>query len=70
MRNDENSPDLDHKTGESPVFDPSGVFDVKVPKYRRHKKIYARVVLNGREIHLGLYGSPESKSAYERTVAE
>ena len=70
MHNDENSPDIAPKTGDSPVFDPKGAFDVKVPKYRRHKKIYARVVLNGREIHLGLYGSPESVAAYERTVAE
>jgi integrase len=46
------------------------IFDVKVPKYRRHKKIYARVVLNGREIHLGPYGSPESKANYERVVSE
>ncbi len=43
---------------------------MKVPKYRRHKKIYARVVLSGREIYLGLYGSPESKEAYERVVAQ
>ena len=43
---------------------------MKVPKYRRHKKIYARVVLNGREIHLGPYGSPESKANYERVVSE
>lgn len=43
---------------------------MKVPKYRRHKKIYARVVLNGREIHLGLYGSAESKANYERVVSE
>ncbi|MBI1321674.1 hypothetical protein GC170_00585 [bacterium] len=43
---------------------------MKFPKYRRHKKIYARVVLNGREIHLGLYDSPESKANYERVVSE
>jgi len=34
---------------------------VRVPKYLRHKIKYARVILNGREIHLGLYGSPESR---------
>ena len=56
--------------GESPVFDSMEVFGVRVPKYRRHKKIYARVVLNGREIHLGLYGSPESKANYERVISE
>ncbi len=58
------------KSGESPVFDSMEVFGVRVPKYRRHKKIYARVVLNGREIHLGLYGSPESKANYERVISE
>lgn len=58
------------KTGDSPVSDSMEIFDVKVPKYRRHKKIYARVVLNGREIHLGPYGSPESKANYERVVSE
>lgn len=61
---------LDSKSGESPDFNTSEVFGVKVPKYRRHKKIYARVVLNGREIHLGRYGSPESKANYERVVSK
>jgi integrase len=63
-------PNLDSKTGESPVFNSREVFGVKVPKYRRHKKNYARVVLNGREVHLGVYGSPESKANYERVVSE
>jgi integrase len=59
------------KFGESPSLSiPSEVFDVRVPKYLRHKKIYARVILGGREIHLGLYGSPESKASYERVVSE
>ena len=43
---------------------------MRVPKYLRHKSKYARVILNGREVHLGLYGSPESKENYERVVAE
>lgn len=43
---------------------------MKVPKYLRHKQNYARVILNGREIHLGLYGSPESRAAYEREIAQ
>lgn len=60
----------DPKTGESPVSASLEVFDVKVPKYRRHKKKYARVVLNGREVHLGVYGTPESRAAYERVVSE
>lgn len=58
------------KSGDSPVSSLAESIGVKVPKYRRHKKIYARVVLNGREIHLGLYGSPESKAAYEREIAQ
>jgi hypothetical protein len=59
------------KFGESPSStNPAEVFDVRVPKYLRHKIKYARVILNGREIHLGLYGSPESKAAYERVVSE
>ena len=43
---------------------------MRVPKYLRHKKNYARVILNGREVHLGVYGSPESKANYERVVSE
>ena len=59
------------KFGDSPNLpNPDEVFDVKVPKYLKHKENYARVILNGREIHLGVYGSPESRAAYERAVAE
>ena len=59
------------KFGESPSsHNPAEVFDVRVPKYLRHKDKYARVILNGREIHLGLYGSPESKANYERVISE
>lgn len=43
---------------------------MRVPRYLRHKRKYARVILNGREIHLGAYGSPESKEAYERILAQ
>ena len=43
---------------------------MRVPKYLRHKKNYARVILNGREVHLGLYGSPESKANFELVVSE
>jgi hypothetical protein len=43
---------------------------MRVPSYLRHKDKYARVILNGREIHLGLYGSPESKEAYQRVVGQ
>ncbi|MFM7591482.1 MAG: hypothetical protein ACKO85_06765, partial [Isosphaeraceae bacterium] len=54
-------PSLGPKTGESPVFNSREVFHVKVPKYRRHKKNYARVLLNDRKVHHGVYGSTESK---------
>ena len=39
------------------------------PKYAKMGK-YAVVYLNGKKIYLGLYGSPESKVAYSRLVAE
>ena len=41
----------------------------KPPKYSKLKK-YAVVYLNGKIHYLGLYGSPESKTAYARLVAE
>jgi integrase len=43
------------------------------PKYCKvkvKKKLYAAVYLNGKTIYLGRYGSPESKTAYTRLVAE
>ena len=43
------------------------------PKYCKlkiGKKTYAVVYLNGKTINLGSYGSPESKIAYTRFVAE
>ena len=71
MQNDKDSPKSGSKFGDSPnPPDLKAVFDVKVPKYLKHKEVYARVILNGREIHLGVYGSPESVAAYERTIAE
>jgi len=70
MRTARFSPDSVFETGESPVSSKTEIRSVKIPKYRRHKKIYARVVLSGREIYLGIYGSSESKEAYERIVAE
>jgi len=44
----------------------------RVPKYRRYGQNgqYAKVVIQGREIHLGAYDSIESKAAYDRIVAE
>jgi len=41
----------------------------KPPKYSKLKN-YAVVYLNGKIHYLGLYGSPESKTAYARLVAE
>ena len=67
---DENSLYAARKSGDSPVSKLAESIGMKVPKYRRHKKNYARVVLNGREIHLGVYGSPESKVMYEREIAQ
>jgi hypothetical protein len=41
----------------------------KPPKYCKMGK-YALVYHQGRKIYLGLYGSPESKAAYSRLLAE
>jgi integrase len=41
-----------------------------LPQYLRHKGKYARVIFNGREVHLGLYDSPESRMKYDQVVAE
>ena len=43
----------------------------KVPSYCRHKaRDLAYVTIDGREIYLGRYGSPESKEKYARIIAE
>lgn len=43
----------------------------ELPSYRLHKpKGLAVVRLNGRDIYLGRYGSSESRTAYERVIAE
>lgn len=43
----------------------------EIPSYRLHKpKGLAVVRLNGRDIYLGKYGSPESKASYDRVIAE
>ena len=39
------------------------------PKYSKMGK-YAVVYLHGKKIYLGLHGSPESKIAYARLIAE
>jgi integrase len=43
----------------------------KLPSYCRHKASgQAVVTLDGRDVYLGPYGSPESKDAYDKAVAE
>jgi len=43
----------------------------RTPKYRLHKPSGLTVVrINGRDIYLGPYGSPESQAEYRRLVAE
>ena len=41
-----------------------------LPSYCRYAKHYARVRIDGRNIHLGKYGSPESKAKYKRLIAQ
>ena len=41
------------------------------PAYRLHKSSgRARVIVAGRQIYLGPYGSPESREKYARLIAE
>jgi hypothetical protein len=43
----------------------------RVPKYRRYRpKNLAVVRLDGRDVYLGPYDSPESHEKYRRVVAE
>jgi hypothetical protein len=43
----------------------------KLPSYCRHKASgQAVVTLDGRDVYLGSFGSPESKDAYDKAVAE
>ena len=43
----------------------------RIPSYRRHKPSdQARVIISGRHIYLGKYGSPESWEKYHRIVAD
>ncbi len=42
----------------------------RIPKYRRHSSGQARVTVNRKDFLLGPYGSPESREAYRRIVAE
>ena len=43
----------------------------RVPKYRLHKTTgLAKVRLSGRDVYLGQYGTPESRTKYRKVVAE
>src|SRR5690554_2019890 len=43
----------------------------RIPSYRLHKPSGRAVVtLGGRDIYLGLHGTPESRAEYDRLVAE
>ncbi|HBE67302.1 MAG TPA: integrase [Planctomycetaceae bacterium] len=43
---------------------------MRVPSYRKHSSGQARVTINGKDHLLGKYGTPESKQAYGRLIAE
>ena len=43
---------------------------MRLPSYRRHSSGQARVAINGKDHLLGPFGSPESKEAYGRLIAE
>ncbi|MDB5350168.1 MAG: site-specific tyrosine recombinase XerC [Planctomycetota bacterium] len=43
----------------------------RTPSYRRHKASgQAVVTLNGRDVYLGIHGTPESRAEYDRRIAE
>ena len=43
---------------------------MRVPSYRKHSSGQARVTFNGKDYLQGPYGSPASKEAYGRLIAE
>lgn len=43
---------------------------MRIPSYRKHASGQARVTLNGKDYLLGPNGSPQSKEAYGRLIAE
>ncbi len=43
---------------------------MRIPSYRKHSSGQARVTINGKDHLLGPYGSPASKEAYGRLIAE
>ena len=43
----------------------------KLPSYRHHKSDGRAVVtLNGRDVYLGRFGTPESRAEYDRLIAQ
>lgn len=42
----------------------------QAPRYDRYRDQYARVVINRKSIHLGLYGSEKSHQKYRKLIAE
>ena len=56
-------PDLEIWPVSAPTF--------RTPSYRYHKPSgQAVVTLNGRDIYLGRYGSPETRAEFDRLLAE
>lgn len=50
---------------------PTSLSKVSFPSYRLHKASGKAVVtLSGRDVYLGVYGSPQSRAEYDRVVAE
>lgn len=43
---------------------------MRTPQYRRYRGKYARVCIDGRIIHLGVYGSEESKAKYKQLITQ
>ena len=42
----------------------------RTPQFRRYRKTYARVKLNGVWVHLGRYDSPEAKAKYKQLITQ
>ena len=43
----------------------------KIPSYRHHKaRNFAVVTLDGKDVYLGEYDSPESRAKYDALIAE
>ena len=42
----------------------------RTPQFRRYRRVYARVKLNGAWVHLGKYESPAAKAEYKRLILQ